>query len=578
MAEQDKIDTADQAANSDGAPLKAEAPKRNIIKQCSDGIAWAYGLFEPLRKTIVNLGIIGGVIFGAPALYKIVIKAPFVIKDIAVPGSLSDRGFTGDVLAQQILDRISDIDAEAGSKKVKADISGFDLESTMPSITLPVGGFNIGSIISELRTLFGIHETKVTGEVYVAATDDKGPLYGIRLRINGVGPIMRTEKGTADIQSLIDAAAQTVMRRYDPINLGYYFYRKKDFKRAYEMTEQALADPSPDNDPWAYTMRGLIARDEGRFDDAASAMKEAINRSPTFWMGYVNLAGLLRLDGKLDEAEAAARKAVDLAPKEQESHSALALVLMDQGKKDEALSEMKKGVDADPKDPSGHLEFGRLLARLEKYQDALSAFETSAALNPNSEPLLQAADVSKNLKNDSAVLSYVRQATDAEPQNARAWLALGETLLARGQFPKAAQAFDKAIEVDDAPPSALVRAANSYAAQKRLADAEALFVKNAKGFDKNQDFQIGWSEVLWIEGKKADAAAKLKQVIEDGESPPKVFESGGRILEARSEIAEAIAAYQKAMGLDPRMQDVLRPHIEQLAARLPARPAPVSAP
>ncbi len=248
MAQEQTATAEKPSIETEAAAVETRA-KRSVVQVCSEAIAWAYGLFEPLRKTIVNLGIIGGIIFGAPALYRLVLKAPFVIKDIAVPGSLSDRGFTGDVLAQQILDQISDIDRQAGSKKEKADISGFDLESTMPSITLPVGGFNIGAIVSELRQLFGIHETKVTGEVYVAVPDDKGPQYGLRLRIAGVGPIFRTEKPSADIQQLIDAAAQTIMRRYDPINLGYYYYRKKDYRRAYEITEETLADPTPDNDP-----------------------------------------------------------------------------------------------------------------------------------------------------------------------------------------------------------------------------------------------------------------------------------------------------------------------------------------
>ena len=119
-------------------------------------------------------GIIAGIVIGGPAVYKLATKPNFVIKDIQVPSDLSDRGFTGDVIAQQILDHIAEIDRIGGSKKEKAAISGFDLESSMPSIQLPVGGFNLNAVVAEVRQLLGVTETKVTGEIYTAvAADDE---------------------------------------------------------------------------------------------------------------------------------------------------------------------------------------------------------------------------------------------------------------------------------------------------------------------------------------------------------------------------------------------------------------------
>ena len=320
-------------------------------------------------------------------------------------------------------------------------------------------------------------------------------------------------------------------------------------------------------------MRGLIARDRGHFDDAAVNMRQAISSSPTFWLGYVNLAGLLRLDGKLAEAEAAARKAVELAPKEQETHSALALVLMDKGDKDAALAEMKKGIDADPRDAGGHLELGRLLARMERFEDALSSFKTSAALNPNSEPLVQAAGASKNLKRDSESLDYLRQAAQAEPANPTVWITLGEAELARNDLRRANEAFTKAESLDQQTPMSAIRIANAYAAKKRFGDAYAVFTRNQKTFDGNSDFQLAWSDVLWSDGKKPEATAKLEQVLANAGETAQVFESAGRILEARGDISAAIQSYEKAVAADPRTEEIFRAHIQQLNARLPPRSA-----
>ena len=545
-----------------------------IMDGLGKGIAMIVGMFEPLRKFVVNVGILLAIFFGAPAVYKLATKSSFVIKDISVPGALSDRGLSGEVIAQQLLDQVTEIDAVAGSRKEKADITGLDFQSSMPSIDLPVGGINITSVVTELRQLLGATETKITGEIYVATpgNDDKGTptLFGIRLRIGGVGPIYKTQTPTANVDELIDGAAQKIMHRFDPINLGYYYYRKKDYRRAYDITEEALADSSSDNDSWAYTMRGLIARDQGRTDEAIANMREAIARADKFWVGYANLSELLLKTGNLDEAESAARKVIELAPKEQEGHSALALVLFERGKKDEALAEMRLGLSLDPKDAGGHMQLGRLQARLQMFDDALSSFRTSAALNPVAEPLVQAASVARSLKRGTVELDYLRQATQAEPKNADAWLALGEGYFARKDFPRAIEAFRKSEALDEEP-TTMLRVSQLLLGERHIAEVDALFTKNAKRFAGNPDFTIGWSELLWTQGKKPEANAKLKEVL-SSDAPATTYVTTGKMFEDRHEPLDAAAAYVTAVMRDPTLAPQLQPKIENLKQQATRRP------
>lgn len=576
-APEGKADGGDKASSATDALMQM-----SFVKKLTAPFAWFFGLFEPLRKLVVNIGILAAIIFGAPAIYKAATKPNFIIRDIAVPSALADRGFTSDVIAQQILDHIAEVDATAGSKKEKAEISGFDLQSTMPDITLPVGGISIGAVVAEVRQLLGVKETKITGEIVieVPGNDDKGapPQYGLRLRIAGEGPIYRSSAPDADIGKLVDAAAKQVMRKYDPINLGYFYFRQRDYRSAYDMTEVALADPSPDNDPWAFTMRGLIARERGHLEDAALQVREAIKRSPTFWLGYVNLADLLRLSNRLDEAEAAARKAIELAPKEQEGYATLALIHMDRGKKDDALKEMQKGVDLDRSDPKGHLQLGRLLARMEKFEAAIESCRASAVLNPTAEPFVHSADASRSLNRHADVLAFLKQATSAEPQNPQAWIALGEAELDRNETGPGRTALEKAIAVDPKSAVTLVRVANAWQTRKRTADAAALYTKNFKAFAGNPDFLLGWSDLLWAEGKKAEATARLQEALANAGESAAIFEQAGRMFEARAEIPEAIDAYQKAIGFDPTLEPVLKPLIEKVALRLPVRPVPAAVP
>ena len=439
-----------QTAPSDGHKPSAAtdaAPKRiDVVAAIAMIIRRAAGIFEPLRVLVVNTLVILAVFVGGYAIYKLAAKTSFVVKDISVPASLQEQGITGNVIAQQILDHISEIDAAAGSRKQKAQISGLDFQSTMPTINLPVGGFNMGTIVSEVRRLLGYTETVITGEVFIEEPKDKEQpaKYGLRLRIAGDGPIYKSEAPEPDVQRLIAAAAERIMHKFDPINLGYFYYRQKDYDKAEETADFALASANADNYPWAYTMRGLIARDRGKVSEAARNFNQVVSIDPNFGMGHVNLSGILRLDGQLDAAEAAAHKAIDLMPNQHEGYAALALVLLDRGDRDKALAEMDKGVEVDPQEAQSHLAQGALRQSVERYEEAIASYQTSAKLRPSAAPLIGAANASTHLNRQDEALGFLQRATQAEPKNVDAWLALGDATRNLHDWKTAEAAFEKA--------------------------------------------------------------------------------------------------------------------------------------
>ena len=562
-------------------PEPAPSALRRLYNGGASVVNWLVNLFEPARKLIINAGIIAGIVIGGPAVYKLATKPNFVIKDIQVPSDLSDRGFTGDVIAQQILDHIAEIDRIGGSKKEKAAISGFDLESSMPSIQLPVGGFNLNAVVAEVRQLLGVTETKVTGEIYtaVAADDDKKipAEYGVRLRLAGKGPILKGTPPDTHIDNLVEEAAERIMHQFDPINLGYYFYRLKRYDKAYETTVAALADPSDANDPWAYSLRGLIARDQGKFSEAVANIKLAIKKDPKFWMGYVNLSESYRLMGDLPQAEAAARKAVEMAPGEQETYSALALVLFDMGKRDEAIEQAKKGIAADPKDAGGHLALGRILHRLQRYEEALAAFSTSAELSDGAEPLINAAGSHKSLKRDDEAFALLKRATETDSKSIDAWSAYGSAALDRGDTKAATGAFNQIVALSPRSSLGPLKLASVPMKQKRPDQALAVFEKYAGNFKNDPDFLVGWSETLWSLGKKPEAQQKLEAAEAAAGTNVDLYDRIARSLEAAGEIPQAIDVYRRAISLDPKLEPLFSAHIARLSARA-TTPAPAGKP
>ncbi len=574
--------TPETGPSQGGKDTNATEPARSdAVAATAKAIRRAAGIFEPLRILVVNTLVIVAVFVGGYAIYKLAAKTSFVVKDISVPPALQEQGITGNVIAQQILDHISEIDAAAGSRKQKAAISGLDFQSTMPTINLPVGGFNIGTIVSEVRRLLGYTETVITGEAFVEEPKDKDQpaKFGLRLRIAGEGPIYKSDAPEPEVQRLIAAAAERIMHKFDPINLGYFYYRQKDYDKAEETADYALASASADNYPWAHTMRGLIARDRGKYGEAARNFRQVVTLDPNFGMGYVNLSGILRLDGQLDAAESAARKAIELMPQQHEGYGALALVLFDRGDRDQALVEMDKGVAADPQEPQSHMAQGALRQSLQRYEEAIQSYQTSAKLRPAAAPLIGAANASTQLKRQDEALAFLQRATQAEPKSVDAWLALGAATRQLHDWKSAERAFEKALALAPNSPAPVVELASLYAAQKHYAPAEALYAKRERLFRHNAQFLTGWSRLYQEEGKKDEAKDKLLEAQVEAMFDAKALEGVARELEARGDIAEAIAAYQKIVAVDPKMAEVLAPQIEKLSARLePKAPERVAAP
>jgi tetratricopeptide (TPR) repeat protein len=526
---------------------------------------------EPLKSLAVDLALLASVGLGALVIYKSALKSEFVVKDISVPAALVEKGVNGNVVPQEILDHISDIDAAAGSKKQKADISGIDFQSTMPTISLPVGGVSVGVIISELRQILGYSDKIITGEIYAddLKKSDKEDIkgYGFRLRIVGEGPIYKSTAPEIDVQNLVSAAAEQIMKRFDPINLAYYYYRKKDFEKADEIVDAALIDDNSDNIPWAYTMHGLIARDQGKLTEAADDFRHVIRIDPKFGMAYVNLSGSYRLSGQLDDAETAARKAIELLPTQQDGYAALALVLMDKGQTDEALAMMRKGVTASPHDPDGHLMLGQIQHRLEKFEDAITSFKTSATLSPASEPLMNAASSSLALQRRTEALSYLTRATHLDPKNYHVWVNLGGGYLRNHENVKAHKAFDKALTLAPHASQPVIEIADMLAAQGLTAEAEQLFAKNAHVQGSSPAFLIEWSRLLSQLGKTAEAQTKLEEADKNARDNPGDLEIIARNFEAHGEIADAVKAYRDVYAKDPSRAEVLKPYADALANR-----------
>ena len=212
-----------------------------------------------------------------------------------------------------------------------------------------------------------------------------------------------------------------------------------------------------------------------------------------------------------------------------------------------SLAELQKSVAANPEDPQSHLALGKLQHRLEQYEAAISSFKTSAKLAPAAAPLISAANASLQLKRQEDVYAFLRRATNTEPKNFEVWMAYGAAALQYNDTRKAQRAFEKALTLAPNVSAPLIQLSNIFISEKQFAAAEAIFTKYARNFSHDPEFLIGWSRLLAEEGKKAEADAKLQEAQAAAQSNAAALENVAKDFEARGDIPEAIAAYEKVI-------------------------------
>jgi serine/threonine-protein kinase len=95
----------------------------------------------------------------------------------------------------------------------------------------------------------------------------------------------------------------------------------------------------------ALRLAGMLARFQGRFEDAIALHHRALEQDPLSTLDHGHLGLTLYAADREVEAEAAYRRALELAPRRSTARSHLSLALLAQGRADEALTESAREPD-----------------------------------------------------------------------------------------------------------------------------------------------------------------------------------------------------------------------------------------
>ena len=383
-------------------------------KQSSGGknnqsrLAWVWRLISPasaetIRKLAIDTFIVAAIVIALFVALKATMNTAVRFEPISVPKALADRGLTGEVVAQRIIDETVRIRERPTSMRIGNFLSS-PIERALPKVETPVGGFSLAPVVSYLRELLGVTDTRVAGEIVatlgpVIRTGVQSPQqhtkYTLSMRVVDRVIVGVRTKPNEDIDALITEAAFQLMEKLHPFLLAAYYYRegKNSEKKRNEKYEEiirllslCLNNDFAEDDARALNLYGLLLDDEGKHDEAISEFRNVINRYTDFAPSYYNLAQTLIFDKKMyQEGLLTAIKGIQIdsdprAPAIGYSTAAIALNRMDRHQ--EAVRYARLALDHNPLDHRSHGSHGHALFALDRFDQAADAFRRSAEIEP----------------------------------------------------------------------------------------------------------------------------------------------------------------------------------------------------
>ena len=211
-----------------------------------------------------------------------------VIEPFSVPADMAQRGLTGQVIASQMIDKLTEMATHESSRDVQSYANNW---GDNIKVEIPETGVSIGELQNFLKDWLG-HDIHISGEVYRTAS-------GIAVTARTGGDAGGTFTGAeADLDKLVQQAAEHVYEATQPYRYANYLDRNYDpngladrVARATVIYRKLIAGDDPVERAWAWNGLGTIAFNfHGDQRLASDYYRKSIASTPDFTIAYFALA------------------------------------------------------------------------------------------------------------------------------------------------------------------------------------------------------------------------------------------------------------------------------------------------
>ncbi len=295
------------------------------------------------------------------------------------------------------------------------------------------------------------------------------------------------------------------------------------------------------------------------YKEAASGLKDYLKNNPKDAQAHRLMADIDVAQNNIAAAIPEWEAAVKLDKKDKSSTVNLGVAYMQTGNYDKAVDIYEVAVAHSPKDPQLNMQLAVALDSAGNHAEAVTAFETAAALDPkNSVPALYSGLLNHQAGHDDKAVPELKTALAlGTTEKFQAYAALAEAATTAKQSDEAIKDYTLAAQ---AKPDDFVTQYNLGVMEQnggKKAEAEATYRQALTLKTDDTKALAGVRSnlaLLLIDDGKLDEAASLLAQAAQGDPKNAEYENNlGQVYEKLSKKDLAIAAYTKAVQLDPSL-------------------------
>jgi len=211
--------------------------------------------------------------------------------------------------------------------------------------------------------------------------------YQIKAEKDGYFPQVLEKK--VGIQETVDASFEMEEGKYymeeapgeKDFRMGNEWYSQGKYEEAAKAYQEAI-NKEPD-EPVYYNNLGIVYSKLGRYEEAIEVYKKMLEIQPESYSANKNLGELYGLQKNYKEALPYFSKAVELSPDDPDAFYSLGACLMNTGANTKALETFSKVIEIDPEYSLAYYQLGMIYVNHNEKEKAIKNLEKFIELTPN---------------------------------------------------------------------------------------------------------------------------------------------------------------------------------------------------
>lgn len=291
----------------------------------------------------------------------------------------------------------------------------------------------------------------------------------------------------------------------------------------------------------------------------AERMVRRMSRREQEQSGAQYLLGMIALQAsRASEAVQSLRRAVAAEPANHVFRSSLAIALRGSGELKEALRELERAIELKPDYVTGLTNLGVMQLEVGQAEAASGSYQRAVSLAPtNVAARFGLGNVHREAGRAGMAAECYRAVIRLDPGHVEAHNNLGNALAAAEDWEGALAALARACELRPADVRLRLNHAAKLEAVGRRQDAIAVLDRTLAAAPENEEALIARLRAAWRMADATAANALIERLQRGSGNTARTWAEIAYLLEAQHRLADARAAVERALAIDPASADAL---------------------